>query len=39
MSSRLRSSSSFSWVMPLALFFAVPQLVYLVVWLVWRLLH
>jgi hypothetical protein len=25
--------------MPLALFFAVPQLVYLVVWLVWRLLH
>jgi hypothetical protein len=39
MSSRLRGSSSFLWVLPLALFFAVPQLVFLVVWLVWRLLH
>jgi len=36
---RVRNSSPFSWFWPLALCFAVPQLVFLLVWLLWRLLH
>jgi hypothetical protein len=31
--------SPFSWFWPVALCFAVPQLVFLLVWLLWRLLH